>query len=57
MDRSQVLVCIGIFTSANVATKLLSKAGYEDAPLMVLAAGLIAAAALAYLRVRADHKR
>lgn len=56
MGISQILTFVGIFVSASVTTKLLSRAGYEDAPLMVLSAGLIAGAALAYLSSRAGRK-
>ena len=57
MERSQILVCVGIFTIASVSGKLLKSAGYENAPLMVLASGFIAAGALACLSFRANPGR
>lgn len=57
MDRSQIFILVGIFTIRTVSGKLLKSAGYENAPLMVLASGLIAGGALAYLSLTANRRR
>ena len=49
MDCSQVLVCVALFTVAIVSGRLLHRVRYEETPLMVLSAGVIADGALAYL--------
>ena len=62
MDCSQALVCVTIatvtiVTVAIVSGKLLHRAGYEQTPLMVLSAGVIAGSARAYLSFRANRTR
>ncbi len=57
MKPQRVVMGLGTFVVAFVSISVLKANGFDDAPVMVLAAGLIAAVALGYVQYRAARKR
>jgi len=43
-------MALGVFIVAALSVKFLSDAGFERAPVIVIAAGLLASSAVAFLR-------
>ena len=43
-------MALGVVIVAAVSVRVLNAAGFEDAPLIVIAAGLLAGSAIAFLR-------
>ena len=57
MSLKRVAMGLGAFVLAFVSLIALKANGFDNAPVMVLAAGFIAAVALGYMQYRAVHKR
>ena len=50
MKPSLLAAALAIFVLAVVAVRVLGDAGFDNAPIIVLASGLIAGSAVAFLR-------
>ena len=50
MKLAPLAVALGVFIVAAVSVRALNEVGFENAPFMVLAAGLLAGSAVAFLR-------